>query len=51
MQGCFDEKMDIDAQINNQQQTTKRVAFYVLRIGVLSKHSPQKIEMQKDQNG
>ena len=48
----FDKKkMNIDALINNQQQTTKRVSFYVLRIGALSKHSPRKIEYQKNEKG
>jgi hypothetical protein len=47
----FDKKkMNIDPQINNQQQMTMKVVFYALPIGVLSKHLPRKIEMQKDQN-
>jgi hypothetical protein len=41
----FDKKkMNIDAQIDNQQQTIKRVSFYVFRIGALSKLSIRRMK-------
>jgi hypothetical protein len=44
-------RMDYNAFINGTKPTKDRVKSHMIGIGVLDDHSPQKVEMQKDNYG
>ncbi len=44
------KKVCIERMIDRTQPGTKRLAFYVLQIGVLGEVSPQKFEWQIDEH-